>query len=95
MNDVVFEVTDKTGRKIRLSKKQWSHIRRDHPNVTEEEVEHAIKNPLKIVQDEDNRFFYYQFFKHRKSKSKFLRVIVNYLNGDGFVITAHPLRDIR
>lgn len=92
MTDYIFEVVDKTGKKINLTKKQWKHIRRDHPDVKEEEIEQTIKNSLKIVPEENNRFYYYQYFKQRKSKSKFIRVIVKYLNGEGFVITAYPVR---
>ena len=29
----VFEIIDKSGRKIRLTDKQWSHIRQDHPEI--------------------------------------------------------------
>jgi len=31
--DEIFEVEDKSGRRIRLTRRQWSHIRQDHPNV--------------------------------------------------------------
>jgi len=45
----VFEVTDKTGRKIHLSKERGSHIRQRHPNVVNiEEIEETLKKPLKL-----------------------------------------------
>jgi len=34
--DKTFEIVDKTGRKIRLTRKQWSHIRQDHPEIENE-----------------------------------------------------------
>ena len=30
---MIFEVIEKTGRKIRLTNEQWSHIRKKHPEV--------------------------------------------------------------
>ena len=35
----IFEVIDKTGRKIRLTKKQWSHITTKHPDLSGKEEE--------------------------------------------------------
>jgi len=93
----LFEVIDKTGRKIRLTKKQWIHIRKDHPNVeTPEEIYETIQNPDKIFGDEREEVSnFYKFFKHKKQKSKFLRVIVKYLNGDGFILSAYFVRNIK
>ncbi len=85
----IFEITDKTGRKIRLTKECWSHVRRDHPNVDEEEITQTLTKPLQIILKGKNKIFYYSYFKHKKQKSKYLRVIVNYLNGEGFIITAY------
>ena len=61
--DYVFEVMDKTGRKIRLTAKQWSHITKKHPQVADykEEIVDALKNPLKITDysfDENVRYYY-------------------------------------
>jgi len=94
---IIFEVMDKTRRNIRLTGKQWSHIRMDHPEVEDEEViKDAIKNPDKITQPyEGTKHYYYKYFKHRKSSDKYLMVIVNYLNGEGFIITAYYVSHIR
>lgn len=54
-------------------------------------IEETIKNPQKITDylpDPDVKY-YYRHCKSRKSKAKYLRVIVKYLNGEGFVITAY------
>ena len=95
--DHVLEVNDKTGRKIRLTKKQWSHIRRNHPNVeNSDEILKTIQEPDKIIIDErESVKNLYKYFKHKQQKSKFLKVIVKYLNGDGFVLSAYYLRDIK
>ncbi len=95
----VFEVVDKTGRKIRLTKKQWTHITMTHAEMGNylEEIKKTLNNPLKIIDHsfkEDLRF-YYTYQKNRKHPEKYLRVIVKYLNGEGFVITAQFNRYIK
>ena len=39
--NVIFEVIDKTGRKIHLSKERWNHLATKHPDMSNylEEVE--------------------------------------------------------
>jgi len=91
----IFEIIDKRGKKTRLTKERWSHIRRDHPDVEENEIRHTIEKPLKFVDEGKNKFFYFQYFKHRKSPEKYLRVIIKYLNGEGFVVTAHTIKSMR
>jgi hypothetical protein len=95
----VFEVTDKTGRKILLTKKQWDHITTTHAEMSNylDEIKITLENPLKIIEHsikEDLRF-YYRYQKHRKHPEKYLKIIVKYLNGDGFVITAQFVRNIK
>lgn len=95
---IIFEVIDKTGRKIRLTKKQWSHINKKHPQVAknQEEIRNALINPLKITKPyEGTKHYYYKYFKHNNPTEKYLKVIVNYLNGEGFIITALFDRNIK
>ena len=35
MNDKIFEIKDKTGRKIYLTKERWKHICEEHPDVSD------------------------------------------------------------
>ncbi len=97
--DIIFEIKDKTNRKIRLTKKQWSHINKKHPQVAsyQEEIINALKNPLKITDYaiESNVRYYYKYFKHRNVSEKYLKIIVKYLNGKGFVISAFFDREIK
>lgn len=97
MGDYIFEVVDKTGRKIRLTEKQWKHIRKDHPEIENEEIiKSVLKNPDKITQPYPGlKHYYYKYFKHKKSPDKYLMVIVNYLNGGGFVITAYYVAHLK
>jgi len=85
----VFEITDKTGRKIKLTDVTWRHIQKEHPLIDEEEIKKTLINPLRITQKSKNKVFYYQYFKFKKLPYRYLRVIVRYLNGNGFVITAY------
>ena len=88
----IFEVIDGSGRKIRLTGRQWTHILKRHQDMInyQEEIKDALKNPQKITDhpyDKNARYY----FKHIKNKkdNNYLLVIVKYLNGDGFVITAY------
>ena len=94
---LIFEVTDKTGRKILLTKKQWNHIRQHHAEVeNSEEISETILKPDKIILDErEGVENFYKFFKHKKQKSKFLKIVVKFLNNKGFIITSHYTRTIK
>ena len=96
-SDYIFEIVDKTGRKIRLTRKQWSHATSPsspHAYMTNylEQVKETLIMPNKIVSSvyDDNKASYYKYDKERKL---YLRVIVRYLNGEGFVITAYFVRN--
>ncbi|MBI2449595.1 hypothetical protein HYV49_04840 [Candidatus Pacearchaeota archaeon] len=87
--DVIFEVTDKTGRKIRLTKERWAHILKYHPYLSNslEEIKEALIKPLIIVpsKDDENKYHYY---RPLKDISGYLLVSVKYLNNEGFIPTA-------
>ena len=92
----IFEVIDKTGRKIRLTRSQYVHVLR-HKGIGQylEEIKKTLEKPLKIVSHEEgNLYDYYTYFKHRKNSSKYLKVVVKYLNGEGFVLTAYFVKYI-
>ena len=85
----IFEIIDKSGRKIHLSKEQWKHIMTEHSELANkvEEIKDTLTNPLTIKHskyDENVRWY----FKYYKKLSKYLMVSVKYLNGEGFMITA-------
>lgn len=95
----IFEIKDKSGRDIYLSKERWTHINQEHPEVSGyiEEIKETLKSPTKIKTyeyDGDIRY-YYNYYKSRESPSKYLLIIVKYLNGDGFIITAYFVRNIK
>jgi hypothetical protein len=85
-------------RKIRLTKERWAHITSSsspHAYMTNylDGVKQTLVNPDKnIVSVYDNRKInYYKYYKENK---KYLRVVVKYLNGEGFVITAYFVSNI-
>ena len=88
---IVFEVIDKNGKAVHLSNERWSHIRKYHADVESfEEIEETLKNPSSVFYDGREKVtIFYKFFKYKKQKSKFLRVVVKYLNGSGFVMSAY------
>ena len=97
--EFVFEIIDKTKRKIHLSKERWKHITSPispHAYMTNhlEEIKQTLINPDEIVNsiNSDVKVDYYKYYKERK---KYLRAVVNYLNGEGFMITAYFVRNIR
>jgi hypothetical protein len=93
----IFEVIDKSGRKIRLTKKQWSHITMSHKEMDNylEEIKRNLENPIKIIFQKKDVAKYFTYIKYRKHPEKYLRVIVKYLNGEGFIITAHFVNYIK
>ncbi|MEX2017062.1 MAG: PBECR2 nuclease fold domain-containing protein [Candidatus Pacearchaeota archaeon] len=97
--DYLFEIIDKTGRKIRLTKERWTHITSPeslHPYMANylEEVKIAIIKPDAVVPNkfDDTKANYYRYLKDRK---KYLLVAVKYLNGEGFITTAFTTRKIK
>ena len=95
--ELIFEVNDKSGRKIHLSNERWAHINQEHPEVAPylEDIKDTLANPTRIIQyeDDDNVNYYYRYFKGRQLQ--YLLVIVKYLNNHGFIITAYFVRNIK
>ncbi|MBI2498747.1 hypothetical protein HYV88_00725 [Candidatus Woesearchaeota archaeon] len=92
----LFEIKDKTGRIIYLTKERWKHIVSEHPKLSNniEIIKEAIITPLIVKQsknDEKVNFYY----KHFKKVRKYLLVAVKYINGNGFVITSFYVSNIK
>jgi len=97
--EIIFEIVDKTKRKIKLTRKQYSHICEKHPAVADyfEEIKESLQKPDTIINSyfDNDVYFYYKYYKNLKSPNKFILVIVKYLNGAGFVISAYFEKNIR
>ena len=87
---MIFEIQDKTGRRIHLTMERWKHILNEHPILFDqiENIEQTLITPLTFVEStsSENVKYYYRYYKNIKLKAKCLLVVVKYLNGDGFVI---------
>ncbi|HLC31133.1 MAG TPA: hypothetical protein VJK51_00540 [Candidatus Nanoarchaeia archaeon] len=91
---VLFETIDKKGRKTKLTKTCWTHIRSEHSNVENtEEIIETLHKPDKVIEDdrEDVEYFF-KYFKHKTQNSKFLKVVVKYINNEGSILSAHFVR---
>ena len=97
--DWIFEIQDKSGRKIYLSKDRWTHINQEHPEIAPylEDLKETLRNPTTVTtySFDENVKHYYQYIKDRKSDAKHLLVIVKYLNEHGFIITAYFVRHMK
>lgn len=93
--DYIFEVIDKSGRKIYLTKERWTHITIKHWDMSNklDEIKNTLRNPTLIVPHkyDDSMRNYYWFYKLEK---EYLLVSVKYLNGNGFVATAFITKKI-
>lgn len=91
---MLFEIVDKKGRKIRLTKTGFKHISTDHPDVSIEDVKRAVELPTTITTStyDDNVKWYYRFDKDLR---EYLFVAVKYLNGEAFIITAYYTKHIQ
>ena len=88
----IFEVTDKTGRKIHLTDERWKHIRKKHPEMEISELlQETIEKPDKITNTHlDSKVnYFWKHYKNRSGSDKFLLVVVKYLNGDGYVLSSY------
>ena len=93
---IIFEVVDKSGRRIRLTKEQLRHISEEHPGVTDlEEIKDALLNPIKITASKYDTEQVRYYYHYNKEKQRYLFVAVKYLNGDGFIITSYYMKRIQ
>jgi hypothetical protein len=98
----IFEILDKKGREISLTKERWTHITEPispHSYMSNylEDIKQTIISPDNIISSiyDNKKANYYKYFKNIQSKSKFLRVIVKYLNNHGFVISAYLVKNVK
>ena len=77
MSDSVFEIIDKTGREIKLTKKQWPHTMRRHSYMEKylEEIKETLRIPDKIVEAPNKKAHYYKNYKNLKPSNHFILVV--------------------
>ena len=80
---IIFEITDKTNRKIRLTKERWSHITSPsslHAYMTNhiKEIKESLIKPNKIINNpcDENKANYYKYYR---DKRKYVKVVVKFI----------------
>ena len=91
----IFEITDKNGKEFILTNERWAHIRKDHPNVELEEIESTLIKPIKVIEVNEEKHYYFNYLKHKPVPKRFLRVIVKYKNRKWLIMTAHFMNRIQ
>lgn len=94
----IFEIYCKLKKKIRLTEIQWSHIKYRHP-----ELENQTENMLKTLESPEvvyyspveNLYHYYRHFTNTPVTEKYLLLVVEHLNDEGFVVTAFFVSKIK
>ena len=88
-NELLFQVTSKLGKKIRVTKRYWHKLTTiKHPVMKNKEmmVAKTLETPTEIRQSksDDSVFLYY-----RPVEEYYNTVVVKHLNGEGFIITTY------
>ncbi len=97
--NIKFEVIDITKRKLRMTDFNWSHINKKHPEIAsqKERITESLEKPDKIIDSlkDENTKYYYKYYKNLSPPFQFIKTIVKYLNGEGFIISSHFVRAIK
>ena len=95
---ILFTVQSVLDRKIRLTHNQWNHTTYRHKELQsqEEKLKQTLQEPdIVFYSETDDNYQYYRFYSLTPVSQKYLLIIVKPLNGEGFIITAFFLREIR
>ena len=94
--DILFEIKDKKGKIVYLSRERWKHTVSEHPTLSNslEKIKETILSPLTIKSSiyDKNLKLYFRYYKER---GEYLMVIAKYLNGYAFIITSYYVRNIK
>jgi len=85
-------VRDCFGRTVRLTDERIAHVLQ-HPEMAgmEQEIERVLESPgeVRVSRSDDTVQLFYEFYAHTQVGGKWLCVVVKYLPGDGFMVTAY------
>jgi len=93
--DTLFDITDIFGKHVRTTREYWMKIKKDKHQELIFEKQEAVDTLVKpdevyrSVRDEYIKLFY------KKFATTTLVVVVKYLNGDGFVVTAYQTSKVK
>ena len=85
---------------MRLPEERWRHICAEHPEMEtmRQQVCDTIGQPEQITDsrnDPDTVTLNYRRFANTPLGEKWICVVVKYLEGDAFVLTAYPTNSVR
>lgn len=87
-------VLDVHGRLVDLTEERWAHIRRRHPEIVpfEELVLRAVQEPDQqcLGRSAGEEWYYLK----TEAPSRWLKVVVAYVEGRGLIVTAHARRSM-
>jgi hypothetical protein len=87
-------VTDPDGRRVELTDERWGHIVERHPEIGshDDEVLRAVREPDRHMPgDLENEAWYYV---KTATPSNWLKVVVAYAEGRGYIVTAHARKSM-
>lgn len=77
---------------MHLSRERWTHIRKKYPEIEDSEMlrETIVKHDkITQVHADQTIHYFWRYCKNRLSEDKFLLVVVKYLNGEGYILSAY------
>jgi hypothetical protein len=87
-------VTDPDGRSVELTDERWAHISQRHPEIKphEDAVLGAVRQPDRHTAGslENEEWFYAKMV----GPSNWLKVVVAYAEGRGYIVTAHARKSM-
>lgn len=94
--DLLFEVEDVLGRKIRTTKNYWNKIKEvKHTELKFgiPEVKNTLKNPMEVRKSVTDETIL--LYAQKQEKHGILIVAVKVLNGDGFLVTTYQTKEYK
>jgi len=93
MSETIFEVAAKFGRRIILTKGQYDHVCKRHPEVLGEieKMKRTLASPQIVRRSlyDEKVWLFYRFFEDSPVTEKYLMVAARILNNEGFVATSY------
>jgi hypothetical protein len=83
---------DPDGRRVNLTDEHWQYVKSEHPDIAPylREVMAAVREPDR--RSEGRRPDETWFFAESVGPGPWLRVVVHYEGGEGWIVTAHAQR---
>lgn len=86
--------TDPDGRRVELTDERWGHIVERHPDIDgrDDEILQAVREPdRRLTGTLVNEELYYA---KTDAPSNWLKVVVAYAEGRGYIVTAHARKSM-